>query len=171
VQVQQRMERRGLPWKVIGSSADLNSIQLAAAVTVSNFADEREISRKLDQLGVTSAQYYAWLQQPEFQDFVRKLANQNIENVHHEAVLSFNKLIREGDFQAIRYYFELTGVSQTGDVQNLKHMIQLIIESVQKHVKDPTVLAAISADLMSVTPLANNVQPAILTGEYEDAGI
>lgn len=154
-------ERRGLPWKAIGSSSELTTTQIATGITLANFADTRSISEKLDQLGVSESQYFAWLQNAEYQQFVRKLADQSLENIHPEAILSFQKLIRAGDFNAIKYYFEITGVANSQDVTNLKIVIQNLIESVQRHVKDPVLLAKISQDIMGAAPVASSTTISI----------
>lgn len=155
-QVQDALEARGLPWKHTQQETLLTPVQLAAAITVLNFADTRHITHKLEELGVTTEQYYAWLSHPPFRRFVERVAERNLEILKPEAVTAFAQLVRNGDFNAIKYYFELTGMQQTPEIVNAKLLIQRLIDSVNKHVKDPATLALISKDLLGAVPGAGS---------------
>lgn len=151
-QVQEALERRGLPWKFAQQETLLSPIQLAAAITVLNFADTRHITTKLEELGVTTEQYYAWLSHPPFRRFVERVSERNLEILKPEAITAFSQLVRNGDFNAIKYYFELTGVSQSPEILNAKLLVQRLIDSVNKHVKDPATLVKIGKDLWGTLP-------------------
>lgn len=173
IQTQKALDRRGLPWRTaltdsIQGNNKLTPIQMAVAITVSNFADDRHINEKLSELGVLPAQYYVWLNDPNFQSFVNKLADRNLEIVRPEAVASFNKLIRDGDFAAIKYYFEVTGQFSTPEIHNIQILVQKLVESVQRHVKDPEILAAISRDILGAAPVAGSIQ--VLTSTEVSSG-
>lgn len=159
--VQSALESRGLPYLQSKSQSELTPTQVAAAITISNFADERSIDQKLDQLGVLPATYYTWLNDPTYQSFVQNLADRNLEIVRPEAVAQFTKLLRTGDFAALKYYFEVTGQFQQPEITNIKILVQKLVESVQKHVKDPEILLAITQDLMGTAPVAGS-QPVAL---------
>jgi hypothetical protein len=92
------------------------------------------------------------------QNFVQKLADRNLDILKPEAVAAFAQLVRDKDFQAIKYYFELTGAVATPELESVKVLVQKLIESVQRHVKDPQVLAAISADLLGAAPVAGSIE-------------
>lgn len=155
--LQSALDRRGLPWRTAGGfQSELSPTQLAVAITMSNFADERSADQKLSELGVNPQQYYTWLNDPLFQDAVQKMADRNLEIIRPEAVAEFTKLVRKGDFQAIKYYFEVTGQFTSPDVTSVQAMIQKLVESVQRHVKDPDTLAAISKDILGAAPVAAN---------------
>lgn len=157
--VQDALERRGLPWRSAGAQSGLlTPTQLAAANLIMNFADERPIAQKLDSIGVQPAQFYAWQQDDKFRAYLSKLADNNLEFVRPEAIAEFTKLVRQGDFRALQYYFEVTGEFKGQATQNVQAMLQMVIEAVQRHVKEPTVLAAIASDLLGAVPgVANNV--------------
>lgn len=151
------LERRGLPWKSAGGfNSELSPTQVAVALTMSNFADERSISNKLSDLGIHPQQYYTWLNDPQFQNYVQRMADRNLEIIRPEAVAAFSQLVRKGDFQAIKYYFEVTGQFVNPDVSSIQGMVQKLVESVQRHVKDPETLAAISKDILGAAPVAAN---------------
>jgi hypothetical protein len=159
------LDRRGLPYITAGAqtNGELTSIQHAAALTVANFADERPIAQKLDELGVNPTQYYAWLDNPKFQKFVSDRADKNLKNVRPEAITEFAKLVRKGDFNALKYYFEATGEFRSQDTPDVSKLLQLVIEIIVKHVKDPAVLSRIGADLLAAAPGVSNT--IIVDGE------
>lgn len=159
LKVQEALDIRGLPYHSAGAQGELTPLQVAAAITVVNFADERPVDRKLDELGVTPSQYYAWLDNPQFRDFVNHRADSTLRNVRHEALTEFAKLVRKGDLGAIKYYFELTGQDRNHEVQNLQSLLGFLIEIIQKHVRDPATLAALSKDILNAVPgIARDVE-------------
>lgn len=164
--VTEALDRRGLPWKSAGGfNKELTPTQVAVALTVSNFADERPVADKLNDLGIHPQQYYTWLNDPQFQSYVQRMADRNLEIIRPEAVAEFTKLIRKGDFNAIKYYFEVTGQFTSPDVTSIQAMVQKLVESVQRHVKDPEVLAAISKDILGAAPVASNSTVVSISGE------
>lgn len=163
------LQRRGLPYQTAGMTQDgsITPTQTAAALVVMNFADERPIDVKLDSIGVQSTQYYSWLNDPNYRNFVNRLADQNLGNVRPEAIANFVSLVRQGDFKTLQYYFEVTGEFTQPQVGNLQVVIQRIIEAVQRHVKDPEILAKISQEVLGAAPtVANGVQVNVI----EDSG-
>lgn len=163
--VQEALSNRGLPWNSVGSRTgrSLTHEQLATALTVMNFTDDRSINEKLEELGVLPQQYYAWLEDPVFKEFLDKRSNKNLVNARPEAITNLVNLISRKDFRAIQYYLEVTGeFSNRNEVMNVKAVIQKLIETVQKHVKDPEILGAIAKDMLNATPsLAQGVQVAL----------
>lgn len=148
--VSKALERRGIPWQQ-HSQEDLTATQVAAAVTVMNFVDKRSISEKLDQLGVNESQYYAWLNDPHFKTLIDNLADQNLANIRPNAIAEFTKKINAGDWNAIKFWLETTGELSGNSAPQIEDKITLFIEVVQKHVKDPEVMAAIAADLIALS--------------------
>lgn len=161
--VQRALDKRGLPWQTAGAQGtELTPTQVAAAITVCNFADSRSEQVKLSELGVLPQQYYGWLNDPTFFKYVNDLANRNLKNVRPAAMTEFAKLVRSGDLNALKYYFEVTGEFKQQEVLNVQVVIQRLIESVQRWVKDPELLAAIANDMLSAAPVvAENVEVQI----------
>lgn len=144
------IESRGIPWKQ-HSQADLTPSQVAAAVTVMNFADTRSNEAKLDQLGILPAQYYAWLNDPQFKNLIDNLADQNLTNIRPAAIGEFTKKINAGDWNAIRYWLETTGELQNDSQPQSEQLLQMIVEIIQRHVKDPAIIVAIAQDIKFVS--------------------
>jgi hypothetical protein len=162
--VMNALKKRGIPFEQ-HTQSDLTSTQIAAATTVMNFADTRSNDEKLDQLGIKPSQYFAWLNDPQFKNLVDSLATQNLKNIKPEALTEFSKKIHQGDWQAIKYYLDVTGAVQSDELPPAAQMLRMIIEVVQKHVKEPQVMMAIAQDLMLVTQTNRHLE---LTGEFTD---
>lgn len=164
------LDDRGIPWRQ-HSQEELTPQQQAAALTVMNFADERPIADKLDQLGILPATYYAWLQDPVFNSFVNSLADQNKVNIRPAAVAEFTRKVNSGDWNAIKMFLEVTGEFANNNAPQSEVLIKMFVEIIQRHVKDSDTIMAIAQDLKLAS--ANRTlevvahQPAI-TGEVVD---
>jgi hypothetical protein len=161
------LEKRGIPWRQ-HSQNDLTATQVAAAVTMMNFADTRTNDQKLDELGIAPATYYAWLNDPQFKNLVDTLADRNLTNIRPTAIGEFTKKINEGDWKAIQYFLEVTGEFQQNDQPQSEALIKMIIEIMQRHVKDPEVIVAIAKDIQLAAAnrtLEIAVQPQALQGQ------
>lgn len=172
------LDDRGIPWRQ-HSREDLTPTQVAAALTVMNFADERTNSEKLEQLGINPSQYYAWLNDPQFKNMVDSLSDQNLINIRPTAIVEFTKLINKGDWKAIQYFLDTTGEMRKNSTPNTEDLLRFIIEIIQKHVKDEATIAAIAQDMKLATQnrtLETAMQPAIesyvipASEELEEAG-
>jgi predicted transcriptional regulator len=146
-QVIKGLDNRGIPWRQ-HTQENLTATQVAAAVTIMNFADTRSNSEKLDQLGINPSQYYAWLSDPQFKTLIDNLADQNLKNIRPTAIGEFTKLINKGDWQAVKYYLDVTGeFANNSNAPQSEQLLKMIVEIIQKHVKDPEVITAIAQDI------------------------
>jgi hypothetical protein len=171
-QMIQALKRRGIDIDVLltqHANTYLSPTQIATALVISNFADTRPFDSKLEAIGVTPTEYYAWLKSPNYRNFVGELADQALDNIRPEAMTAFAQLIRDGDVRALRMYFEMTGAFEDNNetVKNLKLTLARVVESVARHVNDPTTLAKISAEITAIAPAASNAAVTI-KGEIEE---
>lgn len=172
--VQDALERRGLPWKFNGAkSGNLSPTQVAAAMLMTNWADSRLPAQRLNDLGILPETYRAWLEDPVFNSYVNSLADRTLQNIRPEAITEFARLVRGGDLNAIKYYFEVTGEFQGAQTQNLQGMLQLVIDTIVEFVKDPVVLAQISQRLLNAVPgVSAGVQvkaDTIIQGDFQES--
>lgn len=144
--VRKALTELGIPFEQ-HTRETLTDQQQAAVLTVMNMMDTRSIAEKLDSIGVLPATYYAWLNDPMFKNFVDELTEQNKINIRPTAVTEFTKKINQGDWQAIRYWLEVTGEFTNQDVPRSEQLLRMLIEIIQKHVKDPEVIMAIAQDI------------------------
>jgi hypothetical protein len=140
------LKNHGIPFEQ-HTQDELTQAQQAAAITVMNMMDDRPISEKLDQLGINVNTYYAWLNDPQFKNFLNSLADQNKINVRPAAVAEFTKKINQGDWNAIKFWLETTGELTNQNAPQSEQLIKVFVEIIQRHVKDPQVMVAIAMDL------------------------
>ena len=160
------LDNRGIPWRQ-HSQSELTQTQVATAIVVMNFADDRTIPQKLEQLGILPATYYAWLNDPQFKNLVDNLSDQNLTNIRPAAIAEFTRKINGGDWNAIKFWLETTGELSNNDAPQSEQMLKFIIEIIQEEIKDPEVIVRIAQRIkaasqnrtLEITP------PLELTGE------
>lgn len=137
-------------------SSGLSNQQVAAVLTVANFADRRAFTTKLNKLGITAAQWKGWLNNPKFKAFLNEATARDLEdslNVVHDGLL---KASDKGDVNAIKFYMELTGrhKPENQTVINLQVYLSRIVESIQRHVSGlpdgQKVISAIAKDFETI---------------------
>lgn len=131
-----------------------NEMQVAAISLITNFHDTRPVAAKLAGIGVTTEMYNGWMQNPAFKQELTNRASEILDNIQPEAQVQLATQIKKGSFQALKFYFEMTGQANSPEAINLKLTVARLIEAVQKHVKDPAVLQAIAAEIQGVAPVA-----------------
>lgn len=162
--VKAALRKRGIPFEQ-HTQEELTGQQQAVAITVMNFADERPVAEKLDQLGVLPATYYAWLNDPNFRNFVQSLAEQNLVNIDPTAKTEFAKKIQQGEWNAIKFYMENTGTLKNNDVPQSEVIIMKLIEILQRHVQDTAVLGAIANEMIAAFS-NRTLNPAAINSTY-----
>lgn len=128
--------------------ADLTNEQIAAISVYVNFADPRSRTRKLSEMGIPPSKWNGWLQNKNFTDFLHELSTRNFTNSLSVAQEGLLKAVDRGDTNAVKLYMEMTGryTANSGQNQNVRVIVARVVESIQKHVKDPNVLRAIAND-------------------------
>jgi hypothetical protein len=141
----QSLERRGIshPNRAHG----LTDKQMAAIAVVTNYIDRRPTDAKLAAIGVTAEMYNGWMQDSEFKRQLQSRADEITDNVYPEAQAALARKVSEGEVQAIKFYYELTGRANTPETINLKLTLLKIQEAIERNVKDPRVLQAIGQDI------------------------
>lgn len=142
-----------------GAQLDASALtpeQIATISVLANIADTRPMNVKLVALGVTPEQLNGWMSDPTFNRSLAARADETLGNIYPEAVNSLNRRVKQGNTTALKFYFELTGRAQTPEQINLRLAMQHLIESVQKHVKDPDVLQAIARDFQAVQQMGGD---------------
>ncbi len=140
------LERRGIAAPV---AEELSDKQIAAISLITNFSDRRTIPVKLGAIGVTEEQINGWYQNPQFKAALAARTDSVLENAHPEVQAQLIRQIQKGNFQAIKFYYEVTGRAQSQETINLKMAMQQMLEVIQKHVKDPAILSAIANDILN----------------------
>jgi len=131
----------------------LTPIQLSAINVIMDFSDKRATKAKLNELGVSTAQYNAWLKNPQFQSYVRHRAESLLGDHTHSAHIALMQNVERGDLNSIKLYYEMIGRwsgKSAGEV-NIEFLMIKILETLQRHVHDADTLMAIAADLGELT--------------------
>lgn len=122
--------------------------QQATIALLANIGDGRSRNEKLAQLGVTESELEGWERIPAFRETIAARVKENLGNFDTEAYASLGRNILRGNQRSIEYYLRLTGKDENQELVDLRRVLKVIQNSVERHVKDPAVLQAISDDLL-----------------------
>lgn len=150
------MATRGISLRGLGGNPKEDNIlteeQLVAANIMLDLRDNRSQKKKLGDLGITSGKWEGWLRDPAFQSYLRTRAENLLPDSLHESHLALIDRVRSGDINAIKYYNEITGryVPNGSDKADVNAVLMMVLEVIQRHVKDPVALTGISDDLVAI---------------------
>lgn len=131
--------------------SDLTELQVAAISLITNFSDTRSPEVKMASIGVTPEELNGWYSNSIFQRELAARADSVLDNIFPEAQAQLARQIKKGSFPALKFYYEITGRAQSPEIVNIKLAMQRLIEAVQKHVKDPEIIAAIGMEMQGLT--------------------
>lgn len=143
------LDRRGIRRPNIDEDF-LSPKQQAAISLIANFHDKRHKTIKLAAIGCSLEEYNGWMNNPAFKSALTNRADDALNNVGIDANIGLASLIQKEDFRAIKFYFEITGKASSPEAINIKQSMQILIEAVQKHVRDPELLKAIAEEVNAV---------------------
>lgn len=131
----------------------LSPEQIAVANSMLNLADRRSNTKKLNDFGISSAVYANWKKDPAYINYIRQRSEAMLGEAVPDVHLALIESATNGDIAAIKLFYEITGRHTPGSQQNVnvQSVLLSVIESVQRHVKDPVVLQAIAGDLQIET--------------------
>lgn len=143
------LDRRGIRRPNVDEDF-LSAKQQAVIALITNYHDTRHKSVKLAVVGCSEEEYNGWMQDKAFKSAITNRSEEVLNNVGVDANVALGQLIQAKDFRALKFYFEITGKASSPEAINVKQTMQVLIEAVQKHVKDPEVLQAIAAEVNQV---------------------
>lgn len=146
------LDRRGIA-RPDRDKSYLTERQIAAVAVLTNFSDPRNPVARIAELGIGELELQGWYSNPAFTNYLKTRAEDVFENVSPVATVELARLIQKGNFPAIKFYYEITGQAQSQETIDVKKALQVIIEAVQKHVKDPELLQAIANEVQAVRGL------------------
>lgn len=144
------LELRGISFN---PAQGLTDVQQNAIHILANPVDRRTTEAKLKQIGVSMTVYRGWMRNPLFSSM---LSQQSENNLADSIPMVLNRIIGNaevGDLAAGKLILEMTGRwnPQQQEVQNAKTVVLILMESVQKHVKDKDTLRAIMSEVTERT--------------------
>lgn len=154
------MESRGIPV----AENILSAEQIAAASAMLNLVDRRSDEKKLRDLGISTEQWSNWMQNSVFAEYVRQKSEVLVNNSTHEAHMGLMRGVRQGNTASIKLYYEMTGRynPDADNNVNIRMLIVRVLEAIQKHVRDPQILNALSVELSQLAlDAANPNSPSV----------
>lgn len=150
----------------------LTKEQLAAIVVIVNFEDKRSRTTKLKDLGITPSQWQGWLKQKAFRSFLLELSGANLQYAEYIANEALVRAMDRNDINAVKFYHELNGrykpASQTPQAQNIRIILARVIEAIQRHISDASILQAIGEDFEAI--LNDEIEPSRrINGQAKEA--
>lgn len=142
------LDRRGIQRP--GTGAELSDKQIAAIALITNFNILEPLPIKLASIGVTEQELDGWYKNPVFKQALTNRADSVLDNVSVDADVELARAIKRGDFRAIKFYFEITGKAQSQEAVDVRRTMQILVEAVQKHVKDQDTLDAIGREVHAI---------------------
>lgn len=146
----------------------LTPIQLMVANAMLDLVDTRSQKKKLQDMGVSTAQYQMWLKSPVFSDYLKLRAEAMLGENQHEAHLALIDKVRMGDMKAIAYYNEMTGryttqsssTPGTSQVTDFKNLLIKILEIINDEIQEPAAAMRIAEKfktLMTMNRMADEL--------------
>ena len=145
----QSLDRRGIS-RPGRQDLFLTDRQIAAVSIITNFSDTRSLPAKLANAGISEQELDGYYKEPKFVEELRVRTDEVLGNIQPNAVAELGRQINRGSFPALKFYMEITGQAQSPESLNARRLLQLLIEVIQKHVKDPDVLKAIGDEMDSL---------------------
>lgn len=139
--------RDALARRGIRADADfgLSQEQASALLVLTNPADRRTVDAKMKSIGHSNAVFQAWMLDPRFKAEFTRRSNEAIANYVPVAKQKLLGNVEAGDQRSIEYYLAMTGVysPQLAANQDAMKVVYAVLQAVQKHVLDKSVLRAI----------------------------
>lgn len=142
-------EARGLPNPNLHrqQAITLSPKQLMVANVILNEHDRTALKRKLEMVGLSTAQFQSWMADPTFFNYLRSETDRRFKNTDIFAHQSLSRLVMDGDLNAIKYYFDITNRHTTqADSLNFSSILARLMEVLARYVT-PGVLSQIADDL------------------------
>lgn len=169
------LDERGIipPWKLETNAVGLTREQISVVAALNNLNDRRSDEKKLRDLGISPLKYAGWMHSNRFASYARESANNILAHSEHEAHKSLLHSMKQGNVNATKLYFEMTGRWNPANENsvNVQAVMQQVVEIIQKHVTEPELLMAIAADfqmLAASVNMSNGPTNTIIPGERVD---
>lgn len=145
------LDERGIipPWTLYTNASGITQEQLAIVAILTNPKDRRSDAKKLGDLGISTRKYNGWISDKRFVSYMKRVANNLLENVEADAHLALLRQVQSGSMSGIKLYFEMTGRWNPAHESEVNHQVLMtrFIDIITRHVHDPAMLSSIAADL------------------------
>lgn len=130
----------------------LTQRQMVAAAAMSSIVDRRSEGKRLQDLGITTAEWETWKLDETFMAYFMGRVEKMLENSVSDAHIGLIRGVKNGNVQAIKLLYEITNRYNPAneDQVNVRLLLGKLVEVIQKHVKDPIVMANMAKELTQV---------------------
>lgn len=134
----------------IHSESGLTYEQVSAIALMLNFHDQRSQASKLKSLGIKTSTWNGWMKDVRFKNFYEQQSVETFQDSIDRVREGLLRSAEKGDTSAIKFYYEVTGRSNSQEHQNLKVILSRLVECIQRHVKDQATIEAIAMDFQAI---------------------
>lgn len=140
------MAERGV--EVGENPGGLTDRQGALLTILSNTASTAGINSRLKKAGVTWPEFNAWRRQRVFNEAYKKILGNSLQDAIEMADVQLAAMAQNGNLNGIKYLNEMVGrAPDDKKAVDAMEFAKVILETVQKHVKDPETIKAIAIDI------------------------
>jgi hypothetical protein len=168
------LKKRGVTLNLEEDDLPILSMQQMNVVAILlNTFDRRSMREKLESVQVSPQQLAAWMRDAKFSAHYRKRAERQFAEADATAYLAVIKGMEDGDLKATQLFLEMRGL-YSPKVQmdvNIDNVLVRVIEAVTKHVKDPTILAAIAEELDMIPGVSMSAPQVTEAIEVSSTGV
>lgn len=151
------LEARGVQ---VDPDAGLHSLQQAALIAITDFSNTKTLKAKLESVGATLSQHQAWMRNPMYAAAYRSRTEEQFKDAVPTALNALLTNVEKGDQRAIEKVLEITGRYNPNqkELENARVVIVTLVEAIQKHIKDPTIMQDILDEVNKKTSVAALMQ-------------
>lgn len=114
----------------IAEETGLDPLQVKVANMLLNTSDRRSERKKLEDVGVTPQRLAAWKRQPAFNKYLKERATHVFGDLDVAAHMSMSRMIQDDNVQAVKLYYEMTGLYTPKAEVNVKINVNLVLATV-----------------------------------------
>ena len=126
--------------------------QIFTVGKVTDPTDRRPLAAKLKSVGITYAQYRAWLKNPAFMRYITQVGEDMLGEHIHDVHASLTNKATGGDIQAMKLFYEVSGRHDPNKqaIADLNNIIRMLLEIITRHVTDIGTVMKISQEIETV---------------------
>lgn len=154
------MDARGVP---VRGMTGLSLEQDLCLQIVLDPSDGLTLQQKLKKAGVAPSKYRAWLKQPAFREYHRRVGEGLLNDHLPDMLVQLTRNATSGDLNSIKFAMEVSGRHDPKRQQqiDLLAIMQQMMDIITRHVKDPAALQAIAGEMTAIANVTGAANAAV----------
>lgn len=146
----------------------LTDKQMALASVLLNPLDKRSQTQKLQALGIQPVTFHGWMKSKKFTEYMAQQSEILFGDILPLARDALLRKVMKGEVNAIRLYMEMRGEYNKNNeaTQDFRLLVNRLVETIQRHVKDPQALQAIAEEIKTLTNPPPVAKGEVIHGSY-----